>query len=255
MKKLRGIIFAALAALTMVLTASGQVATYNLSSDFSTNQNPTGVWSYGYLTNLSSGFALFTNRAVEFDGGGVSFHRWWRTAGTQPILQYITGGTGITDGGQGVFPAGTVIFVGGDSGAGADYCVARFTAPASGTYSISVGATNFLNGPSSGDTDFHIRSNGVAIVSRNFPATVATNMVLNMTMSAGSTIDIAVGRGADNVLSGSGLKIGAIITLNSGGAAQSILSQQLPTTMNPANGWTLGWKGSTNGAFTTYSAR
>ena len=74
-----------------------------------------------------------------------------------------------------------------------------------------------------------------------------------MDLASGSSVDIAVGRGSDNSNFGSGLKVGAIFNLTSVSAPSYQLSRQFPVAVNPANGWTLGFKTATNGALVPYS--
>lgn len=253
MKRLREIIIAGLAVFGTVIGASAQLATYNLSADYSTNQNPSGVWAHGYLTNITSKFVQFSNLQRVDYGNGAAEMRWNRVADSLPEVVKFYFNTGTSDGGQGVYPPGTVLIFGGSANTSADYGAIRFTAPTGGVYSVTVGVTNYLNGASSGDTDFHVRINGGAFLSNALPATVATSYTFTTNLSAGGTIDFASGRGADNNLSGSGLKIGAIVTLNGNAGFQ--LSKQFPISANPSNNWTLGYKGATNGAFVTYTER
>lgn len=253
MKLLRGTIFTIIAALTTVLTSSAQIATYNLSADYSTNQNPSGVWSHGYFTNITSRFVAFSNLQRVDYGNGAAEMRWNRGNDTFPWVVRFYFNTGTSDGGQGVYPPGTVLVFGGSPGSSADYGVVRFTAPSNGNYTVNVGVTNYLNGPSSGDTDFHVRVNGAAYLSNALPTTIATNYSFTTNLLAGGTIDFATGRGADNSLFGSGLKIGSVITLNSLGGPSYQLSKQYPISVNPSNGWTLGYKSATNASLVSYT--
>ncbi len=234
--------------------AIAQIATYNLSANFSTNINPNGVWAYGYLTNLSSKFAAFTYRTVTPGDNGNPFFLWSRGAGTLPAIQFVASGTSTSDSGQGVFPAGTVLVFGGFPNSSSDYGSFQFTAPLSGVYTFRIGATNYLNGASAGDADLNIRTNGQVFRSLFFPAVISTNVVFSTYLNQGGTVDFSAGRGTDGNLSGSGFKIGAIVTLDSVGLPAAQLSTDFSPASSSTNGWTLGYKTTTNGAFIQYTA-
>jgi hypothetical protein len=71
---------------------------------------------------------------------------------------------------------------------------------------------SLYTGSYSGDTDFHVVVNGVEIFGQALPATTGTSFSNVVALSAGDTLDFALGRGADGDGWGAGLKISAILT-------------------------------------------
>ena len=55
------------------LTAASEVASYDLSRDFSIASNPNGVWSYGWKSTLTGAFNIFTRGIANFFSNGVQY--------------------------------------------------------------------------------------------------------------------------------------------------------------------------------------
>ena len=100
-----------------------------------------------------------------------------------------------------------------------NYAVIRFTAPSNGLYHVGAAVKPYLLPPVSGDTDWHVLSNGVSLLSQflagDSPGTSFSNV---LALAAGDTLDFAVGRGADGIQSASGLNIGVTITPQGAGS-------------------------------------
>ena len=141
-------------------TASPNAATFDLSSDFPTNSNPGGVWTFGWKTNVTDSIVPFTfSRTVPV--GSASFFVWARFSNDQSAVQKnISNQTGTTDSGQGIYPPGSVAVFPGNNGAADNFGVIRFTAPSNGLYAVNCAVVSALNGPSSGDADFHVVRGG-----------------------------------------------------------------------------------------------
>ena len=185
---------------------------FDLSSDFPTNSNPGGVWTFGWKTNLTDPVVPFAfSRTVPGDTG--TFFVWSHfNNSVAEIDKNISDVTATTGSGQGVYPPGSVVVFAGYNGAGDNYGVVRFTAPSNGLYAINCGVASAFNGPISGDTDFHVIKGSTELFSAQIPAssTTVTNgsgYTNSLALNAGDTLDFAVGRGLDNDISGSGLKI------------------------------------------------
>jgi uncharacterized repeat protein (TIGR02543 family) len=244
---------------------------YDLSKDFSTNSNPGGAWSYGYKSEIGGAFTLFTFKKFSPDNNGLLIFDWAKNT-SEPSAVFInpTTNTSIAAGGAGVYPPGSVWFLAGVEGHVDNYGAIRFTVPpgATGSYRLESFVRSYLDGSISRDADYHVVYNGTELYGI-FMAPNSTAGYTNVfSLAAGDTIDFLVGRGADGVQSGSGLKIQATLTLTTnnlppiptytlvtqtpgGGSisrspnATSYLSNSVVTvTANASNGWTfLGWVG------------
>ncbi|MGH7869477.1 MAG: hypothetical protein ACREP9_18055, partial [Candidatus Dormibacteraceae bacterium] len=106
---------------------------FDAGADFSASSNPTGPWSYGYRTQMSSSFTTFSTAFVY----GDSLDTWARSSTSPDDLPWIQhNGSGV------VFNDGTgyVLQPGGLSmhpGHGGELADLLFTAPVSGTFSLS----------------------------------------------------------------------------------------------------------------------
>lgn len=214
-----------------------QSNTYDLSRDFSIAANSNSVWSYGWKSNLTGGFTrLLNSRTSSFDTGSL-IELWELAYAHEPMVARNSGrNTGFSDGGQGVFPPGTVWFSAGFDGSPQNFAVIRLTVPAqgAGTYRLESAARCYLDGDTSGDTDYHVVVNGVEVFSQFLAPSFATGYTNTLSLAAGDTVDFLVGRGADGRKYGSGLKI------------QATLSQQICTphkaraTAELVNGFVVG---------------
>jgi hypothetical protein len=217
---------------------------FNVSRDFSTNSNPNGVWSYGWKTNVTGNLSVFTRVRTATDDNGWPYQIREIATGGLPAVYYNAGTNTLTsDGGQGTFPPGTLWFYAGPSPN--NFGTIRFTAPSNGNYNISTIARSYLDGPSAGDTDFHVVKNGTELLGALIPGQGQTNFNSVMGLSGGETIDFVVGRGADNVLSGSALKLSAVITPTTNAPpppANFDVSRDFLNTTNPSGAWSYGWK-------------
>ncbi len=212
--------------LTAIITPSANpppaFGDFNLAVEFSTNSNPNGFWSYGWKSNLSSSLVLFPLTRTGFDGSGYPYQIWEPAAGALPGVYFNPGpNTLMSDGGQAVYPPGTMWFYPGNSPR--NLGVIRFTAPSNSNYEVGVAVRSYLDGPLSGDTDFHVSKNGSELFGRFLPSQGGTNYTNVISMAIGDTIEFAVGRGADNNQYASALKIAARIVPTTNG----------PTVTNP----------------------
>ena len=69
-----------------------------------------------------------------------------------------------------------------------------------------------MDGPASRDADFWVLRNGTQVFSRFLGPNSGTAYTNIFTLAAGDTIDFVCGRGQDNMIHGSGLKIRATLT-------------------------------------------
>ncbi len=187
-------------------------STYNLAGNFSLASNPNGVWSYGSKTNIGGQFT-----PLSYARAGTA-QSWEFQAGVWPaIYRNNSTNTLVTDGGQGVFPPGSIWLAAGENGTPRNFGVIRFTVPAGagGSYLIESRARSGFVGPISSDADFHVARNGTELFGLNRPAS-STNWVgytNTLTLAAGDTIDLLTGRGSDGSQPGSLLVVEGFLTI------------------------------------------
>jgi len=200
---------------------------FDLSKDFSKSSNPTGVWTYGYkeaLTGTIVPFALFRQ---QYDQGGALEDVWSRTYGISSAV-FHNGSilTGRSDDGAGTFPPRNVMFFPGLEGNVDNYGVIRFTAPQSGIYQLGSSVQSYLDGPISGDTDFHVLANDAELFGQFLPGNAGATYSDELFLAAGDSLDFVVGRGQDNHLNASGLKINVALNLVSTNDSAPIIEKQ-----------------------------
>ena len=135
---------------------------YNNATGFSATNNPTGVWSYGYLSPGSSPdpttFTLYTSKGtVSGSGGSIDY---WNVSGsglTPPEIFYNPNNTVVTFSTITMQP-NQAAFHPGPNDQYSDY---RFTTPQAGSYSLSVTFTGIDVGGTT--TDVHVLSGGSSL--------------------------------------------------------------------------------------------
>lgn len=194
--------------------AASSGVTYDLSRDFSTNSNPAGLWSYGWKSTLGGPFSLLTISRPAGSDNGVQLWLWFKEPAPAAVYFNPSSSTATSDQGQGVFPPGTVWYYPGIEGNPDNFGVIRFTVPPghTGNYQLDNAVQSYLDGPGAGDTDYHIVHNGVEIFGQFLAPRAATGFTNVLTLAGGDTLDFAIGRGADESVHGSGLKINATLT-------------------------------------------
>ena len=187
---------------------------YNAVTDFPTitaSTNPQiayGVWSYGYATTLSPvNFSFDSTATTDYFGDGGSAAGFYETTsgggyGQYPlptVLKNTTGGTIGTEGGTiGPWPANLLLLHPGPSG---DYSVVQFTAPTTATYVVT---GEFLAiGNFSGVTDDSVSLTSASGSSSTtlYTTTSSTtpyDFTFSQTLTAGESLDFAVGWGPGN---------------------------------------------------------
>ena len=216
-----------LAIITPGKAEDSAVPTYDLARDFSTTSNPNGVWTFGWA-NIGSPLVPFTYFTHD-TAGPATVDVWAKPGGYYPAIEKNNSSVvGTSDGGQGTYPPGSVWFYPGQEGTPQNYGVIRFTTPAggAGTYRLLSNVRSYLSGPSSGDTDFHILKNGAELFGKFLPPSSAASYSGDLVLASGDIIDFIVGRGADDLLYGSGLFINATLNLTSGGGVAPMIATQ-----------------------------
>jgi Concanavalin A-like lectin/glucanases superfamily/Immunoglobulin domain/Cohesin domain len=187
---------------------------YNIAADFSPDDNPNGVWSYGWVETLEGPFNLLTVPHQTTTGEGATITSW-QLGSSQPPAVHYNGSeiTATSDDGQGVYPPGTLWVAPGLDGHPENFVAIRFTVPSgqAGIYHVEIAARTYLDGDLSGDSDFHVVHNGMELFGEFVPGNSATGYTNDLELAEGDTIDFLTGRGTDGMLFASGLKIAGTI--------------------------------------------
>ena len=184
----------ALSATATLLAVGTAQASWDATQDFATGSNPAGVWSYGYYasTNGSQEFRAFS-QATSALAGFEGFTGWF-----DPIYSVLYAPNAARNLSQAtvhnVLPGQLTLHPGpGPS----EWAVLRFTAPSDGSYSV---ATQFLAGDL-GETEAHIILNGgklpTVLAHLGVTSVNPSYASVGISMSAGDTLDFAVGNNGD----------------------------------------------------------
>lgn len=156
----------------------------DVASDFSLLANPNRAWTYGYVprdpTSADAGAFVVFGEVANVSTGEASWHDPTNSVlGAPAAWRNDTGATsnGVAAGEFALHP-----------GSAGEYAIVRWTAPAAGTYAVSV---QFETGDK-GDTNGLLLRNGVALVTEETTSTDAVHD-LDVTLAAGDHLDVAVG--------------------------------------------------------------
>ena len=182
--------------------------TYDISTDFDTNSNPStingGTFSYGFETSLGTGFTLFT-----LQGGSTPTIKGWTGSGGFPLVEKNTSNSPQSFADFTLQPGQMVLHPSSNG----SYAIVRFTTPTSGNYSLNT----LFTALSTGGTDVHVLRNNLAIFDSSVLSTGATQSYnpASLSLPAGSTLDFAVGFGQDgSFISDSTAVAGTITKIN-----------------------------------------
>ncbi|MBX3205598.1 MAG: hypothetical protein KF764_11060 [Labilithrix sp.] len=171
-----------------VRTDANDVVNADLTADFSKVANPSGVWTYGYSLGDPRGDAgaliVFTTPSELAPNIPYWFDPTHQVLNDPCIYRNETNevfADGIQPGDVALHP-----------GNAAEYAIARFTAPAAGTYAITV---QFKEGDT-GDTNGLLLHNGAVLVNEESTSTNKLHDLVR-TLAAGDTLDVAVGNKGD----------------------------------------------------------
>ncbi|MCY2987768.1 MAG: putative Ig domain-containing protein [Planctomycetota bacterium] len=161
---------------------------FSAADGFSPTANPNGNWVSGWEpgNSLGSGFTPYTQtwhpNALDF---------WLFSPGNNPSIAHNGTSQVFVD------SSNSIIFQPGElslhPGPGGQYSVDRFTAPVSGTYSVTAKFSSLDT--DHGGTDVHVLVNGKSIFDGVVVATPISFSSTPLMLAAGETIDIAVGYG------------------------------------------------------------
>lgn len=164
------------------------VVVADLTDDFSKTSNPNGAWTFGYTLGVPSGDAgaliVFTTTRDVATNVPSWIDPTHEVLG-DPCVYRNESGAVFADGIQ----PGEVALHPGSAG---EYAIARWTAPAAGTYSVTV---QFKEGDT-GDTNGLFLHNGNVIVTEDSTSTNTVHQRV-LVVAAGDTLDVAVGNKGD----------------------------------------------------------
>ena len=185
----------------LVLLAAGLTAarpaaaqTYDAAGDFSATLNPNGVWSYGYENTLGGSFNLYTAQFAPT----ANIAGWYDNISSDvPLVIKNFGTTTDSSFADIVLQPGQLAFHPGPQD---QFSVVRFTAASAGLYNLT---SSFVPVTTDGTTtDVHVLENGLSVFDGNVSGTYNDSSGASyndsaLTLSAGETVDFAVGYGAD----------------------------------------------------------
>lgn len=181
-------------ALLMALSggaASANAVTYNAAADFSSTNNPNGVWSYGAKQELAGPFTAYSRTRNE---GGQTI---WYELDTYLIYSQVWGiEPWIAHDGTSphvLIHPGVITFP-YDLYDKLPYSVLRWTAPAAGTYTVDARFFGFYTFAFGTTTDVHVLLNDSPLLDDQVVGPSAQALFgQTRFFAAGDTLDFAVG--------------------------------------------------------------
>jgi hypothetical protein len=212
-----------LCASVLGLATNAAAQEWDLSHDFSTIANPTGVWSFGSKTALSAGLDLYTDTARIPAHYGTSQLAGWsdpRLDIIPYVLKNVSGSDWVYDGravggGLAILPSQDVLLH--PSSLSDRFSVVQWTAPTDGLFSLDAEFQRFeqVEGMNS---NYFVLKDGLLLpggsgllVGFNNPASKAHYTDSSLFLNAGETIDFAVGYGLDGTSNTDGTILQATI--------------------------------------------
>lgn len=175
-----------------------QAQAADVASEFAVGSNPGGAWSYGWASALGGDFNLALFNWTFASGPSVAVG--WSVQNpalvpdANPSVLYLVNGSGPLFNYSTISAPSNSVSL--HPGSGGELAIARWTAPAAGTYLIS-GA--FRGNDTAGTTtDVHVLHNNAAVVNGSVNGTGVTEAFSQtLFLSAGDRIDFAVGAGGN----------------------------------------------------------
>jgi hypothetical protein len=216
--------------------------TWSLSLDFSSVNNPGGVWTYGSKTTLDGPLDLYTNNTtIPINYNTQQLAGWaFSTTDVVPcVLKNISSADWVFDGtanggGRGILKPGDVLLH--PSSLSGRFSVARWTAPKSGRYRMSAQFARFEN-VQGGNSSYSVLSNGTPLaggsgmlVGFGGSDSFATYFSGPLNLRQGDAIEFAVGFGTDGTSDADGTTVRASFSFT----ARPAPAANLPVRPTPA---------------------
>ncbi len=167
---------------------------WDVAADFSSTNNPNGVWSYGWALDLRSPFVLSLNPRVWHGLDSWLNHR--STPEGHPSVHYNASGRRIITENLALHSEPGQLSL--HPGYAGEYALVRWTAPEAGNISIASVFTGLSVAHQPTTTDVHILHNNQSIFDNfveGFGDDSAVGFDTNLAVFQGDTIDFAVGFG------------------------------------------------------------
>jgi len=178
-----------IALLILLVPGLAAGATFDAAADFSASQNPNGAWSYGYLSG--SAFTAYASANTEFYGASTWNRPLPAASDTYPLVFY-NGSSGSLSYGTGSVLPGELGITSGPEG---QIGVIRWTAPEAGLFDVAATFTR----DDIGTMQVFVLLNGSAVFDALLNAqNLAAAYASQLTVSAGDTLDFAIGVGTDS---------------------------------------------------------
>jgi hypothetical protein len=171
-----------IASLSFLAPLPIMASTFDAATDFSANNNPNSVWSYGWSETLGSTFHFYPDIAKDPFGNDV----WYQPGYNQFVVH--NGTETVTS----IWQVGQLGFGPGQNNA---YSIIRWTAPTTETYNVTA---NFV-GAGNATTDVHVLKNGHLLFQGDINGfgSSAQLLPIQIAINAGDTIDFTVGWGTN----------------------------------------------------------
>jgi len=190
-----------------VFTMQASASTYDATLDFSSTDNPNGVWSYGWVANIGDVFNLdMENGTWTFQGASYPGLDYWarnninypiilNNSTSEPIAVTRSGDPDL------VFQPGQLVQ---HPGSDNSYSLLRWTAPNTGKFLVD---SVFMGIDTIGvSSDVHVVLNGTSIYDgyvNSYGDSSKQHFSDTLTLAAGDTIDFAVGAGGNGYIADS----------------------------------------------------
>lgn len=197
-----------LAAAAFVASTAEAGTIYDAAKDFSSSNNPNGVWSYGWTQTLGSAFVQDAQNGSE---QGLDFWHGTTIGAFSSLYPYVahngTDSTILYYGGVNYAPGQMTLHPGPDG----QYADVRFTSPNAGAYSLAAAFTGVDTLGTS--TDVHIFLNGVSIFDGAVNGNGASqDYTGSLTLSVGDVVDFVVGYGSNRSYNSDSTALSATLT-------------------------------------------
>lgn len=195
-----------------LFVASAASQSFDAAADFSVVANPAASWSYGTFQSLGQPFVLSASNTSL-----CSAAQGWGPGNFLGVYKNQTLQTTVCSSGR--YPRETVIM---HPGAAGQYAVLRWTSPGSGPCTISVSVRG-ADASFPTTIDASVLLNGVALVAGEVNAYAeGLTFVDTVNVSAGDTVDVAIGYGQNGTYAGDSTAVDATIQLGPAGSAARV---------------------------------
>jgi subtilisin-like proprotein convertase family protein len=186
-------------------------AAYDAQAAFSTNSNPNGLWTYAWSHGMSGTLNIFPRAGVSpLINNGVEVI-WYDPANNNDFAPSIAVNTGgPLNNGNVRFDAGALIVAPGGLNTYDSYTHVIWTAPTTGSYSL---VSQFKEQQYNINVDVNVLVNGARIFTSTITQIgVSRSFATNLILSAGSTVDFAVGPNGNLIRHATNTRIQASLT-------------------------------------------